>query len=553
MRGSIFAVVRGSQNFVIIVESPEELFEDNLEDISAMLFSFQLEEPAPLGIPRDQALTLYFDDGPLIMDPAIAQESQSMQYIMQVFSGLVSFDSNLVLTKELAGDWLITGNGTIYNFTLRENAVFHDGRPVTAEDVKFSWERTAHPDTGSTTAGTYLNDIVGIKEFMAGDAVEISGLKVVDQRTLQVTIDAPKAYFLSKLAHPATYVVDRNQTEAELTESGLPWWVEPNGTGPFRLNIWEPSIMMVLDANDSFYLTPPTVPHVVFRLSGFLPSLMYETGEIDAATVFVDELKEINVPSNPLFQELLDIPELSIFYVGLAADAPPFDDPLVRRAFLMAIDRQKLLQDIWENTRELAHGFLPPGLPGYNPDIPPIPFDPQGARDLLAQSSYGGAEGLPTIIYTTATFSEPSPEVEAMLGMWRENLGVEVELGRLPPDLYYYFLNDVPKNIFDYGWIADYPDPHNFLDVLFHSATENNAGRYSNPDVDALLDQARVEQDPQKRVQTYQKVEQMLVEDAAAIPMRFGKTYMLVKPYVQDMVFTPFGIIDLRSVLLAPR
>ena len=549
-QGVVFAAVRGSQSFIIMVEAPQELFLASLEDIRAMLFSFQLEEPAPLDIPRDQALTLYFDDGPLLLDPAIAQESKSIQYIAQIFSGLVSFDADLVLTKELTQDWTISGDRTVYTFTLRDNARFHDGRPVTAEDVKFSWERAAALETGSSTAGTYLNDIVGVAELMAGEADEISGLEVVDEQTLKVTIDAPKAYFLSKLAHPAAYVVDRSQVEAEVLPSGEPWWAEPNGTGPFRLRTWEPGIVMVLDANEEFYRTPPSVPHVVFRLYGGLPSLMYETGEIDVAQVFAEELAEMNDPQNPLSQEMVETPELSVFYVGFASDEPPFDDPLVRRAFLLATDREKLIRDIWEDTQELAHGFLPPGLPGYDPNIPPIPFDPQEARDLLAQSSYGGAENLPLIVYAISAFDEPSSEVVALLDMWRENLGVQVDVGTVSPDVYFYFLEFIPKNLFNYGWIADYPDPHDFLDVLFHSGSENNPGHYSNPEVDALLGEARVEQDAQKRLQIYQQVETMLVEDAAAIPLHFGRSYMLVKPYVQDMVFTPFGIIDLREVSL---
>ncbi|MEE8442502.1 MAG: ABC transporter substrate-binding protein, partial [Dehalococcoidia bacterium] len=471
MNGALFAVVRGSQNFVIVVEGPEEEFEANVEEVRALLFSFQLEEPSPAGIPRSQALTLYYDDGPLTLDPAIAQESKSIQYITQIFSGLISFDSDLVLTSNLARAWEVNGDGTVYTFTLHEDARFHDGKAVTAEDIKFSWERavTLAAQGLSSTAGTYLNDIVGVAEVMAGEAEEISGLEVVDANTLRVTVDAPKVYFLSKLAHPVTYVVDRLNIEAESAGGDQVWWAEPNGTGPFSLNTWEPGIVMVLDANEDYYGPTPSIPHVVFRLYGAVPRLMYEAGEIDVAPLFSDELDDVRDPENPLSQELVELPELSIFYVGFASDKPPFDDPKVRQAFLMATDRAKLLRDVFNESQEIAHGFLPPGLPGYNPDIPTIPFDPEAARLLLADSSYGGPDGLPPIIYTASGVTTPGPVVESLLEMWRENLGVEVVVQLRDPGLYFYILGLAVDNLYDYGWIADYPDPHNFLDVLFHS------------------------------------------------------------------------------------
>lgn len=553
MQGILFAVTRGSQGMVMIMEGPQNVFQANLEDMRAMLSSFHLEEPAPLGIPHSQALTLYFDEGPLILDPAVAQESQSLQYVTQIFTGLVSFDPGLVLTPELAGDWKITGNGTIFTFTLRDTARFHDGRRVTAKDFKYSWERAVTRATGSPTAGTYLNDIVGMPEFTSGKATEVSGIKVVDERTLQVTIDAPKAYFLSKLAHPVSYVVDRTEIEARITSSGDPWWVEPNGTGPFRMRKWIPGVVMVLEANKEFYVTPPRTPYVVFRLMGGLPSLMYQDGEIDAAQVFAEQLKEITNPANPLSRALVTTPELSVHYVGFTANKPPFSDPLVRRAFLLATDRAKLLREVAQDTQELAHGFLPPGLPGYNPAISTIPYDPKAALDLLARSSYGGADKLPRIVYTTSGFAQASPQVEALLAMWRENLKVSVQVRLLDPSLYYYALDSGVDNLFDFGWIADYPDPHNFLDVLFHSGADNNKGTFRSPPLDTLLNQARVEQDPQKRQQMYQAAEKILVDDAAGIPLYFGRGYRLVKPYVRDLVFTPLGTLDLRKVSLVPR
>ena len=552
-QGILFAAVRGTQNFFIRAEAPKDDFEASMDDLEALIASFQLSEPRPLDIPRQEALTLYFDDGPLLLDPAIAHESQSIQYIMQVFSGLISFNKDLVLVPELASKWSISEDGTVYTFTLQDGAKFHDGRPVTAGDVKSSWERAwelaSSPGLPSTTVGTYLDDVAGVEEYTSGDAEEISGIQVIDDTTLQVTIDDARSYFLSKLSHPVAFVVDQNQIE-DNQGSAIPWWAEPNGTGPFKLISWEPSRVMVLQANDEFYGGAPPVPYLVYRLYGRVPRLMYETDEIDVAHVFSDELPQVNSPDYPLAAELVETSELSVHYIGMSSDRPPFDDPLVRRAFLLSVDRKALLEDIFNESVEMANGFLPPGLPGYNPEIADIPFDPDEARRLIEQSSYGGVEDLPDVVYAASGITRPSILVSRLIQMWRLNLGVEVGVQLVNPDTYFYVLDGVDKNLFNYGWIADYPDPHNFLDVLFHSSVENNPGGYNNAEVDSLLEQARVEQDPLLRTALYRQAEAMLVEDAAAIPIYHGRSQMLVKPYVKDLLFTPFGMLDLRGTSL---
>ncbi|MBI2172149.1 MAG: peptide ABC transporter substrate-binding protein [Chloroflexi bacterium] len=556
-QGLLQTTSKDSRSFVMLLEGAQQEFQANAQAIQATFYSLHPQEPTPLGIPRSQALTLYFDDGPLTLDPAIAQESQSIQYIMQLYSGLISFGPDLALKAEVAKGWEVSGDGTVYTFTLRENARFHDGRKVTAQDVKYSWERAAGhtlSPIASPTVGTYLDDIVGVADVIQGKATEISGVEVVNEATLKVTIDAPKAYFLAKLSHPVAFLVDRSNVEAS-TGSLAPWWLTPNATGPFSMNTWEPGRLLVLDANKDFYGVPPAVPHVAFYLFGGVPTQMYKTGEIDIAHVFPDELSEIRAPANPLSKEMVETPELSLFYVGLASDKPPFNDPLVRRAFLMATDRQKLLTDIYSDSQTLSQGFMPTGLPGYNPAVPPIPFDPAKAKELLAQSSFKGPEGLPRIVYLTTGTTGPSALVTALANMWKANLGVQVEPTLVSGSNYFYLLPDIIRigHIFDYGWIADYPDPHNFLDVLFHSGVQNNVGKYSSKEVDALLDKARIEPDREQRVQLYQQAEALMVQDAAAIPLYFGRDYSLVKPYVKGLVFSPFGMVDLKGVSLAAR
>ena len=160
-----------------------------------------------------------WDTGPVTLDPAISGDMSSHYYVMQIFSGLVRLDHDLNVVPDIAENWEISSDNKTYTFHLNQGVKFHNGRDVKADDFKYSWERACDPDTGSGTAATYLGDIVGAKDMLAGETGEISGIEVTDDYTLKVTIDAPKAYFLSKLAYPTAFVVDRDSVE-----SGEDWW-----------------------------------------------------------------------------------------------------------------------------------------------------------------------------------------------------------------------------------------------------------------------------------------------------------------------------------------
>ncbi|MEE9325490.1 MAG: ABC transporter substrate-binding protein, partial [Dehalococcoidia bacterium] len=177
-----------------------------------------------------------------------------------------------------------------------------------------------------------------------------------------------------------------------------------------------------------------------------------------------------------------------------------------------------------------------------------IPFDPQQARAMLAETTYGSGDGLPPLEYTTFR-SIFDAVLIAILEMWQENLGVEVSINPISQG-YFDFIEEQRGNIFDYGWVADYADPQNFLDVLFHSEATNNVGGYRNVGVDALLEEARTEPDPVRRLELYQQAEELLVEDVAAIPLRHDKSYIVVKPYVKGWFVSAQGNPDFLTVRL---
>jgi len=459
-------------------------------------------------------LKLYGID-PITLDPAVSAEATSHQYIMQIFSGLVRLDDNLQPVPDIAERWHISSDGRTYTFYLRHGVSFHNGREVGAADFKYSWERACLPATGSVMAATYLGDIVGASEVLQGKATEISGVRVIDDYTLEVTIDAPKVYFLSKLACPTLFVVDRANVA-----SGGDWWQQPNGTGPFKLKGWEKGNLLVLERNERYYGKLAKVDTVAYKLWGGVPMNMYETGDIDVAGVSVSYIDKVTDPAWPFYRQMRSVPELSFSYIGFNCSRPPFDDVNLRRAFALAVNKEKIVSVLFRGMLRQADGILPPGLPGYNEGLSGLGYDVARARELIAASRYGSAGRLPPVTITTAGWGGVIPaSLEAIIQEWRDNLGVDVRVRQLEPQRYMYHLGEEKDEMFDMGWIADYPHPQDFLDVLFHTGAENNYGEYSNPRVDALLDMAAATTDASQSLKMYQQAEQQLVADAACIPL----------------------------------
>ena len=501
-----------------------------------------VSSPAVVG---SGVLKMYGID-PITLDPAVSAEMTSHEYVTQIYSGLVRPDDNLEPAPDIAERWEISQDRRTYTFHLRQDVMFQDGRKVTAADFKYSWERACDPATGSNVAGTYLGDIVGVRDVMEGRAREISGIKVVDDSTFRVTIDAPKSYFLSKLTYPTTFVVDKANVSR-----GKEWWRKPNGTGPFKLTKWTENNLLVLERNEKYYGGVAGLERVEFQLWSGLPMNMYETGQIDVAGVSVIYIDRVTDKAGPFYKELQVTPELSFSWIGFNSTRPPFDDVNVRRAFTMALDKDRIVSLVFRNLVQRADGILPPGIPGFNKGLVSPGYDIARAKELIAMSKYGDVSRLPPITLTTSGYGGAiSTALEAIISGWRDNLGVEVTVRQLEPDRYIYHLKEEKNEMFDMGWIADYPHPQDFLDVLFHTGAENNFAEYTNPEVDALLDKAAVEADNVKSLGLYQQVEQMLVDDAACLPLWFGENYLLVKPYVEGYKLTPLGFAWLEKVAI---
>jgi ABC-type transport system substrate-binding protein len=501
------------------------------------------EEPSfPPAAPGEQVLTLPGGDPPTL-DPHLSGDATSAVYVVEIYSGLVTYDLELNLVADIAERWDVSEEGTVYTFYLRDNAKFHNGKPVRAQDFKWSFERACDFRTGSSTADTYLGDIIGCRDKLRGRVDEVEGVKVIDDYTLEITVDAPKAYFLAKMTYPTAYVLDKENVE----RGGRTWTDRPNGTGPFKLDEFVFGESIVLRKNEDYYRNPkPRLDRINFTLTGGSAMIRYENDELDVTPVGINDIERVTDPTNPLNADLVISNRLSVFYLGFNVNAPPFDDPLVRRAFNLALDKEKIVNVVYKETVPIAKGIVPPGIPNYNnPDLVPLEYEPDMALELITDSKYGDVSEFPEIIlYTSGLGGSPARINEAIIASYLDILGVEISIQQTdwPTFLADISRDENPYQMYALGWIADYPDPQNFLDILFHSQSKQNHMGYNNPKLDAILDEAGIEQDSEEREVLYRQAEQVIIDDAPWVPLYFDLEYWLVKPHVKEFAIPPMII-----------
>jgi oligopeptide transport system substrate-binding protein len=500
-------------------------------------------QPTPRG---DQSLTIAASQQTPVLDPALVRDTTTAFLTHQVFRGLVRLDEQLNPVPDLAERIAIADDGLTYTFTLRANAVFHDGKAIDAAAVKYSLERATDPASasrdGSRLPGaTYLNDILGAPEKLAGQARELRGVRVVDARTIEIRLDAPKAYFLMKISHPSTSIVD----EANVRAGGNGWAQRPNGSGPFRVEKLG-NDELILRRFDRFYAGAPTLDKVtvLYGQKAGSPMNLYEAGDIDYTGVPLSSADRVLVETSPLNAELTVTPSLSLTYIGFNVNQPPFDDPAVRRAFAQALNRERVATVSEESKVVLAEGIVPPTMPGGPWAGGTLPYDLAAARASLAGSRYGGATTLPRASIYAASGAIPV----TMRGVYERDLGVSLEVIGVDWPEYLTGLSAQAYPAFELSWIADYPDPENFLAVLFGSGSPENHTGYSNPAFDKLLADAAIERDPARRRALYLEAQRLILADAVIIPCYHSIDYTLVKPYVKGLTITPMGILELDSV-----
>ena len=482
---------------------------------------------------------------PPTLDWSRATDAVSFNVIGNLMAGLTELDQASEPSPMIAKRWEMLEEGRRILFHLRQDVEWTDGKKVRAQDFEFAWKRLLDPGTASEYA-YILFDIENAEGFNRGDIrdPQTVGVQALDDWTLEVRLKAPAPYFVAITTFEATFPQRRDVIEDKGSS-----WTEPQNlitNGPFKLASWTHESELRLSANPGFFLGKPAIARIIMLM---IPErttalAMYETDQLD----FLDN-RSIPVLDRQRISTLpgaRKIPQFNSYYYAFATKHPPFDDVRLRRAFAMAIDRQ-ILAKILQGGVTPTRSWIPPTMLGHNPRIG-LSFDPVKARQLLAQAGYPGGKGFPEVTLAYNTDETHKIVAEVAQSMWQRNLGVVVRLDNQEWKVYLSKLKTDPSNIFRLGWVADYPDPENFMN-LFTSASGNNRTEWENPRYDELVTRAGRETQSTIRVALYDQAQILLCEqDAPIIPLFNTIEITVLNPRFTGLRYTPMSRLILRGV-----
>ena len=476
---------------------------------------------------------------PKTLDPARISDIYSRAVSQQIFDGLVQFDQTLAIKPALAAFWRASRDGLTWTFELRKGAKFHHGREVTADDVVYSLTRLLDPRTRSEAADLFVG-VRGARQFREGRVRTVSGFVALDRHTVEVTLDEALAPFVAILAVGHAKIVPRDLVEAQ----GEAFGSQPVGSGPFKFLRWEHGKEIVLTANVEHFEGPPKLARLVFRIfPGDQRDAMYDEfqrGGLEDAPLPSHADRRVLVAGDGHIY--VKRPMSSVRFYGFNTRMKPLGDRRIRQAFLYAIDREAIVQTVYFGQYTPARGILPPGTLGFNPKLAGYAYDPQKARDLLAQAGYPGGRGLPPFaIWSSVKRNDVVLE--------HEQIKKSLAAVGIAAEIHYHtnwaafskMVDDGKLPIFLWAWYADVPDPDNFLTKLFHTRSSRNFFGYSNPAVDDLLMSARASGDAHRRVELYRRAEQLILDDAPLIPVFHHMYERLFQPYVRSIEVNGLG------------
>lgn len=486
---------------------------------------------------------------PTKLDPALVQDGDTIDLLQQVFEGLVAWGTNNEPVPNLAEKWDISPDGKAYTFHLKHGVKFHNGREVEAADFKFSIERSCSKSLNSETAANYLDDIVGALDMINGKATEIKGVKVIDKYTLELDLNEPRPYFLSKLTYATSYVVAK-----EAVGTGPMNKVEQMvGTGPYVAKSYEPNQLVVLAANPDYHGGKPAIQGIERPVitDGSTRLNKFKAGEVDLVALERQDLAGI-LADPKLKDQVHYYDRPSIFYIGFNFKTyKAFADPRVRKAFAMAIDRKKICDETLGGVNKLADSILPPGVLGHRDSAKFAAYDPAAAKKLLADAGYADGKGLPQLeMYYRNGRKDIQLVVEAAVSQLKANLGVTVQPHEQEWGAYLEQHDARKHDFFHMRWAADYLDPQNFLSLLLTTKGNENKTYYSNPKVDELCGAADKEQNREKRLKEYADAEDLVLSDVAWIPVYFQRDIELINPRVKGLRESLFGHLPHTTVTL---
>lgn len=492
---------------------------------------------------------------PTTLDPGLVRDGDTIDLLQQVYEGLVTWSEQNEVVPLLAESWTLEDGGRSYVFKIKKGVKFHNGQELKAADFKWTWERNCDPKLKSPTADQYMTEIVGVQEVVDGKAKEISGLTVLDDYTLKVTIDKPRPYFLGKMTYAVYFVLPSGSVSAQAEISKPDQMI---GTGAFKAAAFTPEQLFVLNANPDYHGGAPKVDRIerpvikdpVTRLN------KYKNGEVDLVMLERQDIPAIE-KDGALKDHLVFFDRPSIYYVGMAPQKyAPFKDVRVRQAFAMAVDRDFIVNKALGGINHVANSVVPKGVLGYRESAKPLPYDPARAKALLAEAGFPGGKGLPPI---ELTYREDRPDIrivaEAVATQLKETLGVNVTQKTMEWRAFLERQDAGELQFFHMRWAADYLDPQNFLSFMLATypyGPENKMG-YSNPTFDALVKRADEELDKDKRLAIYAEAEDLVLKDGPWIPIYFQRDAELINPKVKGLRESLFGHLPHTTVELVQK
>jgi oligopeptide transport system substrate-binding protein len=510
--------------------------------------------PSESNLAAAQILNVTGESEPPTLDPSMGMDSSSLMVLRALTRGLVYLDQDLKIQPALASSWDITPDGKQITFHLKD-AKYSNGDPIVAGDLVYSWKRLADPRTGAPYSYV-MAEVEGASDLLAMAGADPAPSEATIKAALdKVGVFAPDdKTFVVKLSTPATYLL----TAAALwvfVPIQEKWITSPNATeagnflssGPFILDSWTHNSEIVLKPNPNWYGIKPTLTelHVSLRNDPAADQAAYEAGELDMVQTPSPDIPRV-LADPVLKDQVLQVAQLVITYY----DFNNFGDPKLasfktpgptankdfRIALTQSIDKQAYIDATFAGVGQVANSFVMPGIPGYQVDLDPYPFDLNSAKDHMAKAlaalGKSSAAGLGKLKFGFSTGAGQEPRVAFVAEAWRQAFGLETD--QIGSD-FSVFLTQRTEGVYDIAWDAwgaDYPHANNQLNGLFTCHGGNNNVQYCNPDFDALIRQAAAEPDQDKQVALYNQAQTILMNDAPFLPVRFHVATYEVKPYV---------------------
>jgi peptide/nickel transport system substrate-binding protein/oligopeptide transport system substrate-binding protein len=479
-------------------------------------------------------MTVTYKDDVSTLDPAIGYDWQNWSMIKSLYSRLMDYKPGTTeLTPDLATSYDVSSDGLTYTFHLRKGVKFHNGREMTADDVAYSFNRSVNPKTQSPGAA-FFHSIAGYDDVAGGKADAMSGIKVIDPQTISITLSKPDATFLQVVALNFASVVAKEDVEKWGTDYGH----HPDGTGAFYLDNWTLGQQVTFKRNPDYYVTgTPYLDEIDFKIGAepLTALLQLQKGEVDVVGDGIPPAKFLEVMNDPEQKKLVvNAPQLETSYLTMKTTMKPLDDVRVRRAINMAINKDRIVKII-NGRADIANQPLPPGMPGYDKDFKGYPYDPDGAKKLLADAKYDTNQSLDLLVYNT----DPNPRIAQAIQQDLAAVGIKVDIKSLDQSVIIAAGGEPDQAPLIWsggmGWIADFPDPSDFYGPILGCGSAVKGGwnwaLYCNKEIDAMAakadamvapDQAEARADLWKQI-----FDKIMTDDAPWVPVFNEERYTI--------------------------